>query len=256
MKPVIFEILGVEIYGYGLMIALGIIAALGILFKLSRDKGYNEDKVFNMALISIILGVLGGKILFIITEFKNIINNPYILKDFGAGFVIYGAIMGGAIGVYAYCRKQRWNVLKVLDIVVPGVAIAQGFGRIGCLLAGCCYGAPTALPWGITFHESPFAVNEVSLHPTQVYSSLFDFALGIFLLWSLKEYKKPGKTFSLYVILYSIGRFLVEFLRNDPRGNVGVLSTSQFIAIFTLIIGIVVFNIDKLKGRRVTNEEK
>ena len=82
MKPVIFEVLGIEIYGYGLMIALGIVAALGVLFKLSRDNGYDEDKVFNMALIAIILGVLGGKLLFIITEFKNITNNPSILKDF------------------------------------------------------------------------------------------------------------------------------------------------------------------------------
>lgn len=256
MKPVIFEILGIKIYGYGLMIAIGILVALSILFRLARDNGYDEDKIFNMALIAIFSGMIGGKLLFIITELKNVINNPLILKNFGTGFVIYGAIMGGAIGVYLYCRRQKWDTLKILDIVVPGVALAQGFGRIGCFLAGCCYGAPTSLPWGITFHDSPFAVNGVSLHPTQIFSSVFDFTLGIFLLWSLKKYKKPGKTFSLYVILYSIGRFLVEFLRNDPRGSVGILSTSQFIAIFTLIFGIIIFNIDKFKGRRVTNEEE
>lgn len=255
MKAVLFEIFGLPVYGYGLMIALGILCALLIFFRKAKDKGYDEDKTFNMTMITIISGVLGGKILFIITELKSIIENPSILKDFGTGFVIYGAIIGGALGVYLYCRKQGWKVLDILDLIVPSVAIAQGFGRIGCFLAGCCYGAPTNLPWAITFENSPFAPNGIGLHPTQLYSSIFDFALGFLLLWYSRKSRKQGKSFGLYVIVYSVGRFLVEFLRNDPRGNVGILSTSQFIAIFTLIFGIVIFNIDKLKGRGTDEEQ-
>ena len=120
---------------------------------------------------------------------------------------------------------------------------------MGCLLAGCCYGAETNFPLSIVFPRgvNSLAPTGIHLHPTQIYSSIFDFALGIFLLWYLKKKKDKGKTFGLYVIIYSIGRFIIEFLRNDPRGNVGVLSTSQFIAIFTLIIGILVFNIHKFR---------
>ena len=95
----------------------------------------------------------------------------------------------------------------------------------------------------------------VPLYPTQIFSSIFDFALGLFLLWYGNKNKEKGKTMSMYMIIYSIGRFFVEFLRNDPRGSVGLLSTSQFISIFILIGGILLYNINKLKGRKETGEK-
>lgn len=258
MKPELLEIFGFHIYGYGLMIAIGIICATYIFTKNAGKRGYNEDKIFNLIILTVIMGVIGGKLLFIITEIKDIIKNPSILLDFGNGFVIYGAIILGALTVLVYCKLKKWNPLEVLDCIVPAVAIAQGFGRIGCLLAGCCYGAETSSPLSIVF---PSGVNSLApigihLHPTQIYSSIFDFALGIFLLWYLKKKRENGKTFGMYVIIYSIGRFIIEFLRNDPRGNVGILSTSQFIAIFTLIIGILVFNIHRFRKGNTRSEEK
>ena len=91
----------------------------------------------------------------------------------------------------------------------------------------------------------------VHLHPTQIYSSIFDFILGFFLLYYTKKNRENGKAMGMYLIIYSVGRFMIEFLRNDPRGNVGMLSTSQFIAIFTLLIGIIVFNTNKIfKGEK------
>lgn len=249
MRPELFNIFGFHIYGYGLMIAIGIICAAYIFTKNAGKRGYNEDKIFNLIILTVIMGVIGGKLLFIITEIEDIINDPSILLEFGNGFVIYGAIILGALTVFLYCKKKKWSSLEVLDCLVPAVAIAQGFGRMGCLLAGCCYGAETNFPLSIVFPRgvNSLAPTGIHLNPTQIYSSIFDFALGIFLLWYLKKKKDKGKTFGLYVIIYSIGRFIIEFLRNDPRGNVGVLSTSQFIAIFTLIIGILVFNIHKFR---------
>ncbi|RXI47953.1 prolipoprotein diacylglyceryl transferase [Clostridium tetani] len=247
MKPVLFELFGLKIYGYGAMIALGILAAVILLDKRSKKRGYNEDHIFNMAIVGIIGGILGGKLLYIIVDIKNIIDNPEILKDLGNGFVIYGAIIGGAISVYLYCKKKNWDVLKMLDLVVPSAALAQGFGRIGCFLAGCCYGKPTKLPIGVMFTNSPFAPSNIHLHPTQIYSSIFDFLLAFFLLWYSRKAEKSGRVFSLYVIIYGVGRVIVEFLRGDPRGNVSMLSTSQFISLFTIIIGIFVFNIDRFR---------
>ena len=255
MRLVLFELFGLKIYSYGLMIAIGIISAGYLFISRSKKKGYDEDSLFNLIIFAVISGVLGGKLLFIVTEIKSIINNPSILFNFGNGFVIYGAIILGALAIYVYCKRKKWNTLEILDAVVPGVALAQGFGRIGCLLAGCCYGAETTSPLGIQFPIDSLAPSGVHLHPTQIYSSVFDFALAVFLIWYSRKARDNGKVMSMYVILYSIGRFFVEFLRNDPRGNVGVLSTSQFIAIFTLMIGIAIYNIQKLKGRGKSVEE-
>lgn len=257
MRPILFDLFGFKVYSYGLMIAIGIITAVLLLSNKAKKKGYDEDHIFNMIIFTVISGILGGKILFIITEFDYVMSNPsVIIKEFGYGFVIYGAIIGGALAVALYCRMKKWDVLDIADSIVPGLAMAQGFGRIGCFLAGCCYGAETTSFLSVVFPEGSLAPAHIHLHPTQLYSSIFDFALGFFLLWYDKKKKANGRTFSLYLIIYSIGRFLIEFLRNDPRGAVGQLSTSQFISIFILILGIVMFNIQRIKGRLIKGENK
>lgn len=249
MRVVLFRIFGLNIYGYGTMMAIGILAALILLNYIVKKRGYNEDSILNMSIITIVCGVLGGKILFIITELGDIVKDPSILKDFGNGFVIYGAITGGALAIIFYCRKKKWNTLDLLDMVAPCVALAQGFGRIGCFLAGCCYGAETKLPIGVIFKENSLAPAGVPLLPTQLFSSAFDFLLAVFLLWYSKKQRKNGRVFATYMIIYSVGRFLIEFIRNDPRGKVGVFSTSQFIAIFIVAGGVILYNIDTIKIR-------
>jgi len=256
MRIILFEIFGIQIKSYGLMIAIGIIVAATLFINKGKKKGLDEDSLLNLIIFAILGGMLGGKGLFIITEFKNIINEPSILLNFGYGFVIYGAIGGGALAMYLYCRRKKWNIIEMIDITVPGLAIAQGFGRIGCFLAGCCYGEETTSPLGVVFPENSLAPSGIHIHPTQIYSSIFDFLLGFILLYYSKKERKNGKVMGLYLIIYSIGRFLVEFLRDDSRGNVGVLSTSQFIAIFTLVLGIIIFNNYRIfKGAKRNIEE-
>ncbi|MGL5615231.1 MAG: prolipoprotein diacylglyceryl transferase [Sarcina sp.] len=242
MKPILFEIFGFKVYGYGFMIAIGILLAIMLFIKKMKSKGYNEDKAYNMIFISIAAGILGGKILYIITDFNYVMENPkVIIENFGYGFVIYGAILAGMLAIYLYSKKSKWNPLEIFDFVAPVVALAQGFGRIGCLFAGCCYGAVTSSPIYIEFPVGSLAPAAIHLHPTQIYSTIFDFSLAIFLLWYQNNKSKvQGEVFSLYLIIYSIGRILVELLRNDPRGAVGFLSTSQFISIFILISGVII----------------
>lgn len=254
MRLVLFDIFGFKIYSYGFMIAIGILSAVLLFTNRAKKKGYDEDSLFNLIIFSIIGGVLGGKLLFIITEFKSIMKNPSILLDFGYGFVIFGAIILGGLTLVLYCKAKKWNSLEVLDLVAPGVAMAQGFGRIGCFLAGCCYGAETDSFLGVEFPSGSLAPTGVHLHPTQVYSSIFDFMLAFFLLWYSKKANKNGKVVGMYAVIYSIGRFFVEFLRNDPRGNVGSLSTSQFISIFTLVLGVLLLNIHKVKGVKASEK--
>ncbi|MBU3228375.1 prolipoprotein diacylglyceryl transferase [Clostridium algidicarnis] len=256
MKPILFTIFGINIYGYGLMIALGILFGFLLLDKRAKDKGYDSDTIFDVTIFAIIAGVIGGKLLYIITDINTIINNPSMLKDVGSGFVVYGSIIGGALAVYFYSKKNKWNVLKIFDLMIPSVSLAQAFGRIGCLLAGCCYGAPTNSPLSITFTNTLLAPLGVPLHPTQIYSSILDLLLTLFLLWYDKKAPKQGRVFYMYMILYSVGRILIEFIRDDPRGNVGIFSTSQFIGVITVVLGILLFNVDKIKGRLVKSDKK
>lgn len=248
MKYKLFDIGPVSIYGYGLMIAIGILAAFYTADIRAKKQGLNGDHVYGLGFLGLIIGMLGAKALFYITEIKEVIANPKMLLNFSEGFVVYGGIIGGILGAWAYLKIKKLPVLKYVDLTIPSVALAQGFGRIGCFLAGCCYGRQTDAWYGITFHDSPFAPNGVSLIPTQLISSAADFAHFFLLLWVTKKKKTDGVVVAAYTIFYSIGRFLIELLRNDPRGNVSILSTSQFISIFMLAVGLIVLFVLEKRG--------
>lgn len=240
MKNDLFTIGKFTIHGYGLMIGIGIIAAYGSAVYRARRKGLDEDVLDGLAIWAVLSGLLGAKLLFYITSFKEILADPSILWNFADGFVVYGGIIGGILGGYLYAKRKKISFVKYADLVLPSVALAQGFGRIGCLLAGCCYGLPTDGAFCIVFKDSDFAPNHVPLLPTQIISSVLDFAHFFVLIWIAGKVKKDGVVASLYLIFYSIGRFILEFFRGDLiRGSVGALSTSQFISLFALAAGIV-----------------
>ena len=230
----------ITIYGYGLMIAIGVIAALLVGEYRANKRGLNGDLIYGMTFSAVIFGFVAARILFIITEWRDFLQNP---KDLiaGNGFVVYGGIIGGILTVYIYCRLKKVNFIDYFDLMVPSVALAQGFGRIGCFLAGCCYGRETDSIFGIVFHNSAYAPNNVRLIPTQLMMSAGDFIIAAILFWYSKKERTKGKTGTLYLILYNIGRFIIEFFRNDDRGTVGVLSTSQFIGIFMFVIALYLF---------------
>lgn len=230
------------IYGYGLMIAIGIFAAYTLAeYRARRLEGVDDERVFGLTAWAVAGGLAGGKVMYYITILPQIISDPSLLyRDLLEGFVIYGALIGGFVGIWLYCRKWKLNLLSYLDLALPSVALAQGFGRIGCLLAGCCYGMETDSAFCIIFQESAYAPNGIPLIPTQIISSVLDFAHFAVLIWFVKKWKKKeGQVTGLYFVLYSAGRFILEFFRGDlERGNVGALSTSQFISIFTFAAGI------------------
>lgn len=250
MRYILFELGPLTLYSYGFMIAVGIIAAIMAADFRAKKYGLSGDHMYGIAILGLLFGMVGAKLLFFITEIKDIIEDPSVLLSLSEGFVVYGGIIGGIFGAYLYCRWKKLPILKYFDIAIPSLALAQGFGRIGCFLAGCCYGRETHAWYGITFENSPFAPNHVSLIPTQLISSAADF-IHFFLLLSITKRKKTdGIVVSSYLIFYSIGRFLIEMLRNDPRGNVSVLSTSQFISIFILGMGILSLIWLKKKGTK------
>ncbi len=231
------------IHGYGLMTAIGIITAYFLMEYRAKKKGLDADRVFWLLIWCLIFGYLGSKLLYFITIMPSIIEDPsVILSSLSGGWVIYGGLIGGMLGGYLYCRYKKLDAWAYFDLGFVSVIIAQAFGRIGCLLAGCCYGIETDASYGIIFTESQFAPNNVSLFPTQILMSVGDFALFAILLIYDRVKKREGLVTGLYLMLYSAGRFAIEFVRGDvARGSVGPLSTSQFIAIFIFIIGAVIF---------------
>lgn len=242
MKNELFSIGPVMIYGYGLMVAISIITAYLVSENRAKKKGLDYDGIFTLAVWCLISGTLGSKLLYFTTIWREVVKNPAIMLDFQNGFVVYGGIIGGILGGYLYCRYKKWNFLEYFDLVIPQIALAQGIGRIGCFLAGCCYGKETESSIGITFHNSSYAPNGVKLIPTQLFSAAFDVGLFAALLFLDKKKKGHGQVAGAYLVLYSIGRFIIEFFRGDlERGAVGALSTSQFISIFLFAAGIVLF---------------
>ncbi len=230
----------VTIHGYGLMIGIGVMVALLMGDYRAKKKGLNGDLIYGLTVTTVILGFLAARILFIITEWSDFVKNPMAFIT-GSGFVVYGGIIGGILTIFGYCKWKKMDFLAYLDLMIPSVAIAQGFGRIGCFLAGCCYGKETDSILGVTFTNSHYAPNHVKLLPSQLFMSAGDFVLGAVLLWYASRNPSKGKISMLYLMLYSIGRFLVEFTRNDNRGAVGALSTSQFIGVFVFAAGAILY---------------
>ena len=237
------------IHTYGLMTAIGIIAAYCTAEYRAKKNRLDDSKIFWLVIWCLVFGYAGSKILYWITILPSIISDPSImLRTITDGWVVYGGILGGVLGGYLFCRRHKLPTLKYFDIAIASVALAQGFGRIGCFFAGCCYGMETTSAFSVTFTNSSFAPNGVALIPTQLISSALDFLLFIVLVLMYRRKKYvPGQCMSMYLICYSGGRFILEFFRGDLiRGSVGVISTSQFISIFTMLAGIVlIYNINK-----------
>jgi len=235
----LFSIGPFTVHGYGLCIAIGLLACLFLACKRAKKVGLSEDICYGILYSGVILGFIGAKILYIFVEWDEFYSDPVSFIS-SSGFVVYGGLLFGMLGGFLYCTKKKVSFVSYLDLVVPSIALAQGFGRIGCFMAGCCYGRPTDSFIGITFHNSLYAPNNRALIPTQLLSAAGDFIIMGILLVLDKKVKKKGVLAGIYMVLYSIGRFVIEFFRNDPRGTIFGLSTSQFFGIIALIIGIVV----------------
>jgi phosphatidylglycerol:prolipoprotein diacylglycerol transferase len=243
------------IHGYGLMIGIGVVCAILVAQVRAKRKGLSADALYSIALLALIFGFVGAKLLFCLVELKAIIADPMLILS-GNGFILYGGIIGGIIAVMIYCRIKKISFLRYFDLAAPSIALAQGFGRIGCFLAGCCYGRETGSSFCVVFTSSQYAPNGVKLIPTQLISSAGDFLIALILLLYASRDRKIGKTGGLYLILYSFGRSAVEFLRADYRGSVGPLSTSQFISIFILILGVLLFFLGRIRPRAEENDRR
>lgn len=251
MCTVFFKIGSISIYGYGVMMALGLISAVSLGCYRAKFYNIDPDVFFNGAFWGIVFGLLGAKLMYYIVEIKEVIANPRILLDVGSGFVVYGGLITGILTPYFYFTKvKKGSTLDKLDLAMPSISIGQFFGRMGCLMAGCCYGKAlhTHAWYGMTFPVNSSAPAGIELYPTQLMSAIGNLLLCVFLIVITDHVRFRGQVVSLYMMIYSAGRFLIEYLRDDPRGSVGIFSTSQFIAIIMFTGGLILWFVFKKIG--------
>ena len=236
---------------YGLMIAIGYLTAYSISEYRAKKYGLDENIIWGILICSILGILVGSRLLYYIVSIPQIMEDPSILWDFHNGYVVYGGLCFGVLLSAWYCKVKNASFFSYFDLVMPSVSIAQGFGRIGCFFAGCCYGRHTDSIFHIIYTHSDFAPNNIPLIPTQLLSSAGNFLIAFVLFLYSKKSSVTGTVGAMYLILYSTGRFFIEFLRDDLRGGFGGLSTSQIISIFIFIIGIVMMQYLK-KSNRIT----
>lgn len=242
MLPILFHIGPIPIYGYGLSLALGFMA--GILLAQHDAKHFNipEKKLESLFPAVIIFGALGARLFHAVIERpSHFIKYPLdFFKLWDGGVTFYGGLIFAVLTAWYFAKKNKIKPLALIDFLMPYVALGQVFGRIGCFLAGCCYGLPTDLPWGIAATNPLSATTPlgVALHPTQLYQVLWNLLTFIILYRTAWRKKFIGQSLLLYGIIYPLGRGIIEIFRGDSiRGFIidGVLSTSQGISIVILI---------------------
>ena len=257
MYPKLFTIPAFDLFGrhlgpfslhmYGVLLVAALLAALWLAGRLAKKHGLDPQKVQDLGIASIIAGLVGAKLLLVVVDFDQYRASPRALLDvLQSGGVFYGGRIGALPVAWWYIRKHALPVFSTLDVMAPAVALGQCIGRLACFAAGCCFGAPSTLPWSVIFHsEDAHALVGVPLgvplHPSQLYESLGTFLLLFGLLALLKKRRFKGQVFLAYLIVYAVLRFTLEFFRGDvARGTVfgGALSTSQFIAIVVVFLAL------------------
>jgi phosphatidylglycerol:prolipoprotein diacylglycerol transferase len=237
----------ITVYTYGVLLAAAYLTGLKFAMVRGRKWGLDEARVMDLGIYIIISALIGAKLMLLVVDFDHFRRNPGdVLTLVRSGGVFYGGlILAVAVSLW-YLRRHRMPVWTTCDAFAPGIALGHVIGRFGCLMAGCCFGRPTDVAWAITFTD-PFAESNVGtpldtpLHPTQVYEAGTELLILAFLMATERKGRYfAGRTFWLYILLYGISRYIIEFYRGDPRGLVfGVLSTSQFISAILVPLSLV-----------------
>jgi phosphatidylglycerol:prolipoprotein diacylglycerol transferase len=238
MYPELFSLGPVTVYTYGVLLAVSYLVGLKLAIVRARTWKLNADRVLDLGIYIIIAALVGAKLLLLVTDFAQFRQSPADLLSLArSGGVFYGGLIG-AVGVaFWYIHRHGMPFWTTCDAFAPGVALGHVTGRLGCFAAGCCYGKPTSVPWAVVFTNPLAQANSgtplgIPLHPTQLYEAGAELLILIVLLTTERRGNRfPGRTFWLYMILYAISRFIIEIFRNDPRGSVFGVSTSQFISL-------------------------
>jgi phosphatidylglycerol:prolipoprotein diacylglycerol transferase len=247
MFPKLFSIGSFYLPTYGLLVATGFLCGMALAQRQARRAGLSPESVGNLAIYAALVGLLGAKLLMFLMDFCYYARNPeriFSLDTLLSAGVYYGGFLLAVAFSWWYLKHERMPFLATADVLAPGVALGHAIGRLGCFAAGCCWGTHCDLPWAVVFtnreaHEFTGVPLNVALHPAQLYESGATFAVAAALVYASGKPHKQGRILGLYLVLYSIARIAVEFVRNHeqalPFG--GPFSWTQWIAIGLLAAG-------------------
>lgn len=276
MYPILFEIGPLRIGSYGVTLAIAFLSAFLLINWQFRKNNYDVELAWDLHFLAIFGGMIGSRLLYIFENFKDFLANPLSIIFSTTGFSVLGGYVLALVLCIIRVRMAKEAFFKIADIYVPGMAIGYGIGRIGCIVAGDgCYGLPCNLPWAMSFPNglvptlsaqnhmlsaafvklfpnTPLPV-DISVHPTPLYESLSAFVLLAVLLLYPRWKLGSGGRFAFFLVWFGISRFLVEFIRLNPFDYFG-LSSSQFLSIFFVFAGIVIFA--TAKGRIKSADSK
>lgn len=268
MYPTLLELGSFKLSTYGLMMMAAFVAGISLAAYRGRSRGLPREFVQDLSTMILIASLLGARGLYVLThlhEFEgdwlSIINPFQPDGRFGiAGLVLLGGVLLAIPVTVWYTRKRGYGVLDTIDLLAPSLALGIAIGRVGCLLNGCCFGDSCSLPWAITYPESSHLHTLGPVHPTQFYSILANLAVLGLLLMIARARRFPGQIFALFLILYSPGRFVVEFLRDyEPsmiRGSLGgwQVTTSQLLTAGMFLTGLALYRVWQNHAERQAGE--
>jgi phosphatidylglycerol:prolipoprotein diacylglycerol transferase len=248
VHPIAFQFGPVTIHWYGVMIALAFLTGLWTATMRARRENISGERIADVVLWLMVGSIMGARTVYVTTYWREEFAGQPISEIFAVwhgGLVYYGGLIGGIVAGSIYICWKKMPFWKTADVLAPSIALGSFFGRMGCLLNGCCYGRPTDLPWAITFtnpqaREISGTPLNVPLHPTQIYDGLLNIVLYLFLAWLFRRKKFDGEIFATYLICYAITRSVVECFRGDYTNlhyHFG-LTPAQWISVPMFIIGL------------------
>lgn len=244
MDPVAFNIFGISIRWYGILISTGILIGILIAYYEAKRQGYNPDDIIDLSLWCIPAALIGARLYYVAFQWEYYKGNILkILNTREGGLAIHGGLIAAVLVGYFFTRAKKMPFLKTADIIAPSIALGQAIGRWGNYINGEAHGGPTNLPWGIL-------VDGVKVHPTFLYESIWDLGLFILLVLYRRNKKFDGQIFLLYGIIYSAGRFWIEGLRTDSLMFMG-MRTAQIVSVLTIVIGFIAYFV--LRKRQINS---
>lgn len=257
MYPVLFSIGPLTIHTYGLLVAVGALVGLFVTVRGSDASGMSRQQVMDMIFMIILCAIVGSRLAFVLMNYTYFIERPLaVFKLWEGGLVFSGGLVLVILFVGWYILRHRLPLWSIGDLFAPAVAISQGIGRLGCLMAGCCYGKPSDMPWSVVFnHPQSLAPLHVPLHPTQIYASLSGFLIFFVLILIRQKKKFEGQVFLWFVILHSTSRLIIERFRGDDRGMISGtgLSVTQVVTLVLLVAAVVFLVILSSKQEKGTS---
>jgi len=242
MYPFICKIGPFTIYSYGFMLALAFVVSLVLIREQAGKKGVNFDLIFNLSFVAFVFGIIGARVFYIGENLRYYFENPLemIMLQHG-GMSWFGGLISGTWAGTIFLKKKKAAIYPTLDSIVPYVALSQAIGRIGCLLNGCCYGKPSE--YGLYF-----PVHDAVLIPTQIYSSLIMILIFVILRFLQDRPHKAGQILFVYLLLYSVKRFFIEFWRDDNSVIFSGVTLFQLLSIAIFFLSIIkLISINKSK---------